>query len=246
MPRMPSLCSSCPTVNPGVPFSIRNAVSFSVVRPRHRALREHGKEVRDARVRDPHLLAVQRVSRPIRREHRPRPRIHRIRARGRLRQRIRPDKLARRQSSAGTSASAPASRTRRSAASQCPHAPRTSRRSCPAWRCSPRQWPRSPCPSPGRRTPREYPPQSAQARSPRFISRRVTAKSFASIASLAGTTSLIAKSRVVCAICLCSSVKSSGKKQSAGVASVIRKLPPGMRLVWSKWCSHCCHGVTSC
>ena len=61
-----------------------------------------------------------------------------------------------------------------------------------------------------------------------FISRRVTEKSFASIASLTGTTSFRANSAVVCAICLCSSEKSSGKKQSAGVASEIRKLPPGM------------------
>ena len=43
--------------------------------------------------------------------------------------------------------------------------------------------------------------------------------------------SLMAKFAVVSAICLCSSVKSSGKKQSAGVGSVMRKLPPGMRFV---------------
>jgi hypothetical protein len=39
----------------------------------------------------------------------------------------------------------------------------------------------------------------------------------------------MAKSAVVCAICLCSSVKSSGKNQSAAFTSAIRKLPPGVR-----------------
>ena len=47
----------------------------------------------------------------------------------------------------------------------------------------------------------------------------------------AGTISLMAKSAVVWAIWRCSSVKSSGKKQSAGVGLEMRKLPPGMRLV---------------
>ncbi len=43
--------------------------------------------------------------------------------------------------------------------------------------------------------------------------------------------SLTAKFAVVSAICFCSSVKSSGKKQSATVVSVMRKLPPGVRFV---------------
>src|SRR5712692_2191625 len=64
-----------------------------------------------------------------------------------------------------------------------------------------------------------------------LMRRRVTEKSLASIWSETGMISLVAKSAVVCAIWRCSSVKSSGKKQSAGVASAIRKLPPGMRFV---------------
>src|SRR5262245_27832205 len=44
--------------------------------------------------------------------------------------------------------------------------------------------------------------------------------------ALAGTTSFSTYSLVVCAIILCSSVKSSGEKTRPGVVSVIRKLPP--------------------
>jgi hypothetical protein len=64
-----------------------------------------------------------------------------------------------------------------------------------------------------------------------FNRRRVTEKSLASIWSEAGMISLMAKFAVVSAICLCSSVKSSGKKQSAAPGSVMRKLPPGTRFV---------------
>src|SRR5271154_6068040 len=69
-------------------------------------------------------------------------------------------------------------------------------------------------------------PSSAASFSKRFV----TEKSFASIESDAGIISLTAKLAVVSAICLCSSVKSSGKKQSAGAGSLIRKLPPAMRV----------------
>src|SRR5215469_16762486 len=61
-----------------------------------------------------------------------------------------------------------------------------------------------------------------------LMRRRVTLKSLDSIWSEAETTSLIANSEAVWAIWRCSSEKSSGKKQSAGVGFEIRKLPPGM------------------
>src|SRR5262245_42898446 len=44
--------------------------------------------------------------------------------------------------------------------------------------------------------------------------------------ALFGATSFSIYSEVVCAIILCSSVKSSGEKTRLGVVSVIRKLPP--------------------
>src|SRR4030095_13948892 len=44
--------------------------------------------------------------------------------------------------------------------------------------------------------------------------------------ALFGATSFSMYSAVVCAIILCSSVKSSGEKTRPGVVSVIRKLPP--------------------
>ena len=56
-----------------------------VVRARNCTLRKDGEDVRDPRIRDPHLLAVQRIRRPIGGEHSARPRIHRVRAGGRFR-----------------------------------------------------------------------------------------------------------------------------------------------------------------
>src|SRR5262249_58860938 len=44
--------------------------------------------------------------------------------------------------------------------------------------------------------------------------------------ALFGATSFSIYSEVVCAIILCSSVKSSGEKTRLGVVSVIKKLPP--------------------
>ncbi len=70
----------------------------------------------------------------------------------------------------------------------------------------------------------EVRPRSAAS----LMRRRVTAKSLASIWSETGTISLVAKSAVVWAIWRCSSVKSSGKKQSCGVGLVMRKEPPGV------------------
>ena len=63
-----------------------------------------------------------------------------------------------------------------------------------------------------------------------LMSERMTAKSLASMAAERGTTSLVAKSAAVCAIWRCSSVKSSGKKQAAGVEAVMRKAPPVARV----------------
>jgi hypothetical protein len=61
LPLMPILCSSGFSVMPPKPFSTMKALRFSSSCPVGVDLGEHGEQVGESAVGDPHLLAVQHV-----------------------------------------------------------------------------------------------------------------------------------------------------------------------------------------
>ena len=118
---------------------------------------------RDAAVGDPHLLAIQRVGRPIGRKHSPGARVQRVGTRRRFGQRIRPHPLAR-AFAQQVPASCSGVRTKLDRQRTNPRMRREGQRRrelCPASRSLRQRWRKSPCPSPSRRIPRAHPPTAA-------------------------------------------------------------------------------------
>ena len=128
-PRMPSLCSSAPTVRPGVSRSIRNAENFSPS-----ILAKTVYKPGDAAVGDPHLFAVQRVGAAVGRERGAGADVHGVGAGGGLRQPVGADPLRGGELGQVALASAPRCRTRPAAAWRCRCARRRPSRSWPASR----------------------------------------------------------------------------------------------------------------
>ena len=229
-PRMPSLCSSRPTVNPGIPFSTRKAVSFSSFVPgtAHFAntVKISAMPAFVIHIFSPFNVYV----------------VPSAESTARVRAFIASEPEVDSDSAYAPTNSPVASFGRYFCF--CSGVPYQTSGSVPIPTCAENTTQKLPCfamfsatmadvtlsisrPPYSSGISTEQSPSSLASR----IKRRVTTKSFASSASPTGTTSFIAKSRVVCAICRCSSVKSSGKKQSAAVASEIRNEPPGMRFV---------------
>ncbi len=237
LPRMPSLCSSLPMVKPGVPFSTRKAVSFShhsaragVGVGRHLAFGEDGEDVGEARVGDPHLLAVEGVGLPVGGEDGAGAGVEGVGAGGGFGERVGADEgavgefgevllflLGGAVPDDGQSTYAGVGGEGYGEAALLGDVVGDD--------------------GGGHLVHLEAAVlfgdvDGGEAEVGGLLDEAAgDAKSLASMASEAGTISLRAKSAVVWAIWRCSSVKSSGKKQSAGEGLAMRKLPPGMMAV---------------
>ena len=91
---MPSLCSSAPTVRPGVSRSMRNAENFSTPAFQIQDFGEDRIEVGDSAVGGPHFFAVERVVLAVWRERGAAADVHGVRAGAGFRERVGGDPLA--------------------------------------------------------------------------------------------------------------------------------------------------------